>query len=136
MGLLDWDEIRKLIAAQQSGNQQPYSISPVSYMRVSSQEPEDMFKMAAKNLNAEISGENFPGGYFAKGRVGTYLPLSDDTGLSVGASGISQKYGEFKQTKPTGVDLTYTSGQNEFGIDYSQLSPLQKLLMLRYSRSF
>ena len=70
-------------------------------------------------------------------RLGVDIPMNN-ANLNVGVSGqgyyVPQaKMGDFA---PTGIDASYTTGNNTFQAQFDQMSPEQKSLMLRYIQQF
>lgn len=91
---------------------------------------------ALKNLRLSLSGEGMNKDYAVQGNLGTYIPMSEDSGIEFGVSGMANKFGPYKDIRPTGVNAAYTSGPDTFAIEFNKLSPEQKQLMLNYIRQF
>lgn len=71
------------------------------------------------------------------GRIGVDIPL-ENANLNVGVSGQGyyipkQGIGDFKAT---GIDASYSSGNNTLRAQFEQLSPQDKALYLQYIKSF
>jgi hypothetical protein len=94
------------------------------------------FVEAIKNLNARINGENFPHGYSLQGNLNTYIPIDDTSGVGLGVSGMANKYKNYQDIRPTGVNASYTQGANTFEVEFNKLSPEQKELVLKYIYNF
>jgi hypothetical protein len=88
-------------------------------------------------LDLSMVGGGGSAGMSGEARLGVDIPMNN-ANLNVGVSGqgyyVPQaKMGDFQ---PTGVDASYTTGNNTFQAQFDQMSPEQKSLMLRYIQQF
>lgn len=88
-------------------------------------------------LDLSINAGGGSAGLSGGGRLGLDIPMND-ANLNVGVSGQGyyspqMKMGEFK---PSGIDATYSLGNDTFQAQFNQLSPEQKSLVLSYIRQF
>jgi hypothetical protein len=80
--------------------------------------PEQLKEIIARSqLSYDVSGSNKA--YGGGGRVGYNQPIGKDS-LSIGLSGQGYKEGKSSDFKPTSVDATYHTGNNDIGLQYSQ----------------
>lgn len=95
------------------------------------------FVEAIKNLDANLEGESFPNGYSFRGNLNTYIPIDESSGVGLGVSGMANKYGDYQDIRPTGVNASYTKGANTFEVEFNKLSPQQKKeFYLKYIYNF
>ena len=93
-------------------------------------------KALLQNLQLSGQGETFDKGYVASGRVGTNIPLSEDSSIDLGVSGQSVKFDKFKEMKPTGIDAAYNWGNNTIAAQFNKMSPEDKSIFLQYIKQF
>lgn len=89
------------------------------------------------SLDLSINAGGGSSGLGGGARLGMNVPMNN-ANLNVGVSGQGyympkQNMGEFK---PTGIDASYSSGNNTFQAQFEQMSPEQKSLMLNYIKQF
>lgn len=88
-------------------------------------------------LDLSINAGGGSAGLGGGARLGLDIPMND-ANLNVGVSGQGyyvpqMKMGEFK---PSGIDASYSSGNDTFQAQFNQLSPEDKALYLSYIRQF
>ena len=88
-------------------------------------------------LDLSMSAGGGSSGMGGGARLGVDIPMNN-ANLNVGVSGqgyyVPQaKMGDFK---PTGIDATYSSGNDTFQAEFNQMSPEQRDVMLRYIKQF
>jgi hypothetical protein len=87
-------------------------------------------------LDLSIGGGGGSLGGGMGGRVGLDIPMGDGS-LNVGVSGQgSYNPGQGVNVMPTGIDASYTTGNNTFQAKFDQMSPDQQSLMLNYIKQF
>ena len=87
-------------------------------------------------LDLSIGAGGGSSGAGGGGRLGLDIPMNN-ANLNVGVSG--QGYyspGQGLNVQPTGVDASYSTGDNTFQAQFNQLSPQDKALYLNYIKSF
>lgn len=89
---------------------------------------DDIYLALAKELaKPEFSftggGGSVKGGVAGGGRLGLDIPLNEDELLRLGLMGGGVRTPNFKDLKATGLDLTYTKGDNEFSAAYNRPMP-------------
>lgn len=87
-------------------------------------------------LDLSIGGGGGSLGAGTGGRIGMNIPM-DNANLNFGVSGAATyNPQQGLNVMPTGVDATYSSGNNTFQAKFDQMSPDQKQLMLNYIKQF
>lgn len=91
---------------------------------------------ALKNANLSVTGKSLPKGYTLQGNLNTNIPLSPDSSVDIGISGMANKFGRFSEMKPTGVNAAYNWGDNSLGVEFNKMSPQQQEIFLNYIKQF
>ena len=140
MGLLDsipQEELKKLLMnAQTQNNQLPnQNIAPQGLQEklqsIENPATQSILNRFQVNGGGGVSGNTAYGG----GRVGYTQPL-DNGNLNVGMSGSAYKNPNGSSANINGVDARLTQGDNQYGVNYTQMSPLEKAIYFSYKKSF
>jgi hypothetical protein len=88
-------------------------------------------------LDLSINAGGGSSGMGGGARLGVDIPMNN-ANLNVGVSGQGYYVPQYKMGdfQPTGIDASYTTGNNTFQAQFDQMSPEQKSLMLRYIQQF
>jgi hypothetical protein len=88
-------------------------------------------------LDLSINAGGGSSGLGGGARLGVDIPMNN-ANLNVGVSGQGYYVPEAKMGnfQPTGIDASYTTGNNTFQAQYDQMSPEQRDFMLRYIKQF
>ena len=89
------------------------------------------------SLDLSINAGGGSSGMGGGARLGMNVPMNN-ANLNVGVSGQGYYVPEAKMGnfQPTGVDASYTTGNNTFQAQFNQMSPEQRDFMLRYIKQF